>query len=428
LKKLLAGFLLCVSLPTYGAPLSKTEKKIMAAAQASSDEALQLLERTVNINSGTMNPEGVQQVAEVFEKEFADLGFKTTWIPMKEVHRAGHLFAEIKGTSGKKLLLIGHLDTVFEKDSAFALFQRKDSKATGQGVNDMKGGDVIILYALKALRKVDALKNKNIIIAFLGDEEKPGMPLTTSRKDLIDAAKRSDIALGFETAIDMQTATVARRGVSTWLLQVKARQAHSSGIFSKEDGSGAVFEASRILHTFYEQMRAEKYLTFNPAVILGGTEVTFDTETSKGTSFGKTNVIAQSATARGDLRFLTDAQKQAAQDKMRKIVSESLPGASAEIQFEDTYPSMAPTEGNLELLKILDTVSRDLGLGEVKAYDPGGRGAADISFVASYVDGLDGLGAIGEGAHTSAEDIDLSTFPHLITRTALLIYRLTCVK
>jgi glutamate carboxypeptidase len=417
-------FTLFLAVPCFA--LTATESKIVEVAKRNDPDALKLLERVVNINSGTLNVNGVRQVGEIFAKEFQSIGFKTSWKSLPpEVDRAGHLFAEHEGNGGNRILLIGHLDTVFEKDRAFQPFTRKDSRATGQGVNDMKGGDVVILYALKALEQAGQLRNARIIVALMGDEEMPGQPVSVSRKDLVDAAKRSDVALGFETAESMDTATIARRGVSTWVLRTTAAQSHSSGIFTNEVGSGAIFEISRILFQFHEKLRGEKYLTFNPGAISGGTDVTYDPEKSQGSAFGKTNVVARSAIAQGDLRFISEQQRDQAEERMRKIVAGHLPKTSAEITFENSYPPMSPTEGNNKLLGIFDQVSRDLGYGKVSAYDPGGRGAADISFVAHYVDGLDGLGLIGNGSHTDQEDVDLSTMPAIIQRTAIFLYRLS---
>ena len=407
-----------------GENLTPIEKSISEKAKKSTPEAIALLEKVVNINSGTMNHEGVAQVGGIFSKEFEALGFEVRWIPQKQVNRAGHLFAERKGKAGKRLILIGHLDTVFEKESAFQPFTRKGKRATGQGVNDMKGGDVIALFALKALHEAGALENTSIIVAFTGDEEMPGLPTEISRKDLLEAGKRSDIALGFESAEGLNTGTIARRGIGAWTLKVKGSQAHSSGIFGK-DGYGAIFEASRILNAFRTEMGGEQYLTFNPGVIVGGTEVQYDSENSKGTAFGKTNVIARSVTAEGDLRFISETQQEKARERMRKIVAQNLPGTSAQISFEEGYPGMEPTEGNKKLLQVFDRVSRDLGFSPIVPFDPGKRGAADISFIAKHVDGLDGLGAMGEGGHSPEEDIDLEPIPVLIQRAAILIYRLT---
>jgi glutamate carboxypeptidase len=364
----------------------------------------------------------------VYREELDALGFATRWVSLPDsVNRAGHLFATRSGDRGRRLLLIGHLDTVFEEDSPFQRFeQQNDTLATGPAVNDMKGGNAMVIYALKALDAAGALDGAHITVALTGDEEKPGRPISVSRAALIEAAQESDVALGFETASGMDYATIARRGSSGWTLRVQGRQAHSSGIFSEGTGSGAVFEAARILDAFHEDVRGEEFLTFNPGILLGGTDVSYDASAARGTAYGKTNVVAKTVVVDGGLRFISDEQKETARDQMHAIVAgPNRPQTSAEITFEDAYPAMQPTDGNRALLTVLDQVSRDLGQGPVKAYDPGGRGAADISFIAKYVDGMDGLGVMGSGAHSLDETINLRTFPLLTQRAALLIHRLT---
>ena len=406
--------------------LSRTEKKIVAKVNSYEQEAIDFLEKVVNINSGTMNLEGVKAVGQEFNDAFQAIDFDTRWVKMPaEMNRAGHLFASINGKKGKKLLLIGHLDTVFEADSPFQTFERKDSIAYAPGGNDMKGGDVVVLYALKALHELNLLKDASITVAFTGDEERTGKPLSISRKDLIDAAKASDIALGFETATGFNNATIARRGASGWKVETAGKRAHSSGVFSERTGAGAIFEMGRILHQFYEEVRGEEYLTFNPGNLLGGTFVDYAPLKSSGSAYGKTNVVAQTAVVHGGLRFISEEQKENARAKMRAIVADHLPSTNATITFTDSYPAMGPTEENKTLLKQLSDVSEALGFGEVAAYDPGRRGAADISFVADYVDGLDGLGSMGSGAHTPQETVNLNTFNDLIQRTAIFLYRLT---
>ena len=422
------SLLLCIisSTVVLAQKLSKTEKKIVKSIESNNAEAIGFLEKVVNINSGTLNAKGVKEVGMVFKDAFDQINFNTNWIEMpQEMNRGGHLFAETSGKKGKKLLLIGHLDTVFEEDSPFQTFEMvNDSIAHAPGGNDMKGGDVILLFALKALHDNGLLQNAQIIVAFTGDEESTGKPLEVSRKDLIDAAKRSDIALNFETSTGFNYATVARRGSSGWKVEVTGKRAHSSGIFSDYTGAGAIFEMSRILNEFYNEVKGEEFLTFNPGTLLGGTFVSYDEMTSKGTAFGKTNVVAQSAVVHGGLRFISEEQKESAREKMRAIVANNLPQTSATISFTDSYPAMGPTPGNERLLEELSQVSQDLGYGKVLGYDPGKRGAADISFVAEYVDCLDGLGTMGSGAHTPQETVNLNTFEDLTKRTAILIYRL----
>ncbi len=424
-------FLACFSISiSYAQKLSKKEKKILTSIENNNAEAISFLEKVVNINSGTLNAKGVKEVGMVFQQAFDNIDFKTRWVEMpEEMNRAGHLFAETSGDKGKKLLLIGHLDTVFEEESPFQKFKKiNDSIAHAPGGNDMKGGDVIILFALKALHENGLLRDAQIIAALTGDEESTGKPLNISRKDLIDAAKRSDIALGFETATGYNNATIARRGSSDWEVEVTGKRAHSSGVFSEETGAGAIFEMSRILNAFYTDVKGEEYLTFNPGVLVGGTFAEIDDLTSKGTVFGKTNVVAQKAIVKGGLRFISEEQKENARNKMREIVANNLPQTSAEVKFTDSYPAMAPTKGNEDLLEIFSNVSEALGQGKVAAYDPSKRGAADISFVASYVDGLDGLGTMGNNAHTPEETVNLYTIENLTKRAAILIYRLINTK
>lgn len=410
--------------------LSAQERRIVQHVDAHADQAVAFLERIVNINSGTLNAEGVREVGRAFQAPLDSLGFDVRWITLPDsLRRAGHLFAYRQGTRGRKVLLIGHLDTVFERDDPFQRFVRDGRYASGPGVNDMKGGDVVILYALMALHAAGALEGTTITVAMTGDEEAPGRPLEIARRDLIQAGHDADVALEFETGARdsaMEYATVARRSSSGWTLTVRGRTAHSSGVFSEGTGSGAIYEAARVLTAFHEELRGEQYLTFNPGVIVGGTDVRYDRGESRGTAFGKTNVVAQTAIVTGDIRTITDEQLQRTRERMRAIVARHLPQTQAEIEFSDGYPSMPPTEGNHALLTLFNTVNRDLGTPAMEALDPGRRGAADVSFVAPYVEGaLAGLGANGSGAHGPNERIDLETLPLQVKRAALLIYRLT---
>ena len=405
--------------------LSQIEKEIIKLVKENKEESINFLEKVVNINSGTLNKIGVKKVGYEFKSAFDKIGFKTKWIDMPdEMNRAGHMFAFRNGSKGKKLLLIGHLDTVFEENSTFQTFVRKDSIAFAPGGNDMKGGNVVALYALKALHQLNLLNDSTITIALIGDEESSGKPLSISRKDLIQAGKLSDIAIGFENSTGLNHATIARRGSSNWSVSTTGKRSHSSAIFSKEVGAGAIFEISRILNRFYEEVRGEKLLTFNPGVIMGGTIVNFDKSKSEANVYGKTNVVAKTARVDGGLRFISEEQKERARKKMKKIVEQALPNTKSTILFEDSYPAMKPTDGNIKLLKLFSDVSVALNQGEVQAYDPLKRGAADISFVADYVDGIDGIGVMGEGAHTENETVNLNTLEDITMRTAIFIYRL----
>ncbi|MGV3684345.1 MAG: M20/M25/M40 family metallo-hydrolase [Daejeonella sp.] len=423
---LFVSLFLFISVPAV-AQLNADEKKIIDYVNSHLKETEQLLIESVNINSGTLNVEGVKKVGSLYRKEFDKIGFKTEWVVLPDsLKRAGHLVATVNGTQGKKLFLIGHLDTVFELDMAFAPYTKlNDSTATGQGVNDMKGGNAVMIGALKALSSLGLLKNTSVIAYFTGDEESSGFPHHVARKDFIDRAKTTDIALGFEGAQGLSTVAVARRGIGGWVLNVEAKTGHSAGIFSEGAGYGAIYEAARIISEFRTQLANEKYLTFNPGLIAGGSEISVDRAAARVEAVGKTNIISPAAYVAGDLRFISQAQRDRAREKMRAIVAQSLNGTKSTISFSDGLPAMEPSEGNYRLVRFLDSVTKDMGIGPTKAGDPGSRGAGDISDIAKYVDSLDGMGASGGGAHKPGETINLKEFPYLIQRAAIMIYRLT---
>ncbi|HXJ99990.1 MAG TPA: M20/M25/M40 family metallo-hydrolase [Gelidibacter sp.] len=410
----------------------KMENKIVKSVDKHLDASIDLLKKAVNINSGTMNFEGVRKVGELFKTELDQLGFQTELTNGEAYGRAGHLIAKKEGKKGPKFLLIGHLDTVFELDSPFQEYTMlDDNMMKGPGVADMKGGDVIIILAMKALKEAGVLDDMSIEIIMTGDEEKSGEPLELSKKDLIEGAKRADIALGFENGDNNpKTIVVSRRGSSEWQLKVTGVPAHSSQIFTKDIGAGAIYEASRILNEFYLQLSKEKDLTFNPGFILGGTDLKVNEELTGGTAFGKDNVVAEHAIVHGDIRATSLEQLERAHKIMKEIVSNNYPNTSAELIFIDGYPPLGLTDGNTKLLKFYDGVSQDLGFGAVEAVNPRNAGAADISFTSGYVEmALDGLGLTGgSGDHTIEETGDLRTVATQAKITAVMLYRLVNQK
>ena len=414
--------------------LDDVERGIVAWVEDNIDGLIVDLERQVNINSGTMNPAGVRAVGEDIAPGFDALGFDTRWVELPaQTGRAGHLVASYTGDGGPRILAIGHLDTVFEPGDPFNRFVRNGDIASGPGVDDMKSGNLIILYALRALAANGVLDGASYRVVLTGDEESPGEPLDVVRRDLIEAGQWADVALGFEAGahdrdadgnVTTEYATVARRSSSEWRVEVTGRQAHSSGIFSESVGAGAAFEAARILNAFYEQVRGEAYLTFNAGSMIAGTEVDYDIAATRGDVFGKTNVVPSRAVIHGGIRTISNEQLERARDAMRDIVASSLPGTSATITFGDGYPAMAPTDGNQRLQALLSQINVDLGRAPMPALDPSRRGAADISFVAPLTDSLAGLGAYGGGGHSPREFIDLGSLAIATQRAALLMYRL----
>ena len=223
---------------------------------------------------------------------------------------------------------------------------------------------------------------------------------------------------------DPKTAVISRRGATGWKLTVKGRPAHSSQIFREGYGYGAIFETARILNAFREELSKEPNLTFNPGIIVGGTDVEFDKAAARGTAFGKSNVISETTIVHGDIRALSPEQLEFAHNTMKKIVKDNLADTSAELVFYDGYPPMAPNDGNRKLLAMYDQASQDLGFGKVLPVDPRKAGAADVSFVANHVEmALDGLGLMGTGGHTVQEVADITTFTSQAKRAAILLHR-----
>jgi glutamate carboxypeptidase len=400
--------------------LDAQEQSMADWIEAHSEASLRDLERLLAIDSPTENHAGQREAARFFEERLEPLGFVSRWVDQSDTTgRAGYLEAEHAGSKGKRILLLGHLDTVLPASDIY----REGERLHGSGADDMKGGDMVILAALQALQQVGALEDRQVIVYLTGDEEHAGNPISAAREPMKAAARRSDVVLSFEGGNGTR-AVVARRSSSNWSLRVESPTGHSSRVFSDELGYGANYELARILNAFRETLAGEEYLTFNVALVAGGT--TAEIEGTRAEAWGKGNIIPAVALARGDLRVLSIEQLERIEAAMTEIVSTgNLPRTTSKIAFEHRYPPMSPSAENHALLEMLSEVSQDLGYEPVTAHDPGARGAGDISFVAPIIPGLDGLGVNGRNAHAEGEYMNIDSFVPQTQRAALLIYRLT---
>ena len=419
-----AAFLL---LPTpAAAELSTAEEAMIQTVDSEQERTVSMLETWVNQNSGSLNSPGVEAVGRMLRAELEPLGFKVDWIDMKRAGRAGHIVARHKGNGrGKRMLLIGHLDTVFEPDHAFQRWERKGDRGIGPGSGDDKGGMAVMIAALRAMKAAGTLKQADIQIVLTGDEEDAGDPIEVTRGPLIEAGKWADVALDFEGLAQKEgkdMGSIARRSSDSWTLIVSGRSGHSSGVMYPD--FGANYELARIIDAFRRELPEDK-LTYNVGMIGGGATSDMDSGRIRLNATGKTNIIAATAVARGDLRALSQDQIDRTKAKMRAIVAKSLPGTTAQISFDKGgYPPMAPTEGSRALLARLNLVNVDMGLEQMGELDPMERGAGDISFVATDVDGLVGLGPAGEGSHAPGESVDIPSIARQAKRAAVLMSRL----
>jgi len=409
------------------AELSSAEQKMVQTVDAEQQRTVDMLATWVNQNSGSLNSPGVEAVGKMLRSEFEPLGFKVDWIEMKAAGRAGHIVARHKGNGrGKRMLLIGHLDTVFEPDSPFQKWELKGDRGIGPGSGDDKGGMAVMVASLRAMKAAGTLKNADITVVLTGDEEDAGDPIEVTRGPLIEAGKWADVALDFEGLAQKEgkdMGSIARRSSDSWTLIVSGRTGHSSGVM--HPGYGAIYELARIIDTFRREIGEDK-LTYNVGLIGGGASADLDAGRIRLNATGKTNIIAATAVARGDLRAISQDQIDRTKARMMTIVAQSLPGTKAQISFDKGgYPPMAPTEGNRAILARLNHINTDMGLPQMGELDPMDRGAGDISFVAKDVDGLVGLGPAGASSHAPGESVDIPSISRQAKRAAILMSRLS---
>ena len=416
------------------APPTPAEAAMAASIDRNAEANVAFLRQLVEINSGTMNLPGVEAVAAILKPRLEALGFTVQTLDESQVGRAPHLISRhpcpAPNACGKRMLLIGHMDTVFDKASPFQHWTvSPDGKtAEGPGSNDMKGGLVILLAALQAMQDAGVLKQTDITAVLTGDEEAHGTPASLSRADMIDAAHHADVALEFEGTArqnGVYYGSISRRSASGWKLEVTGKTGHSSGIFNAQEGDGAIYELARILDEFRRTL-LEKYLTYNVGTIAGGSRVEPGPDGALIVN-GKSNIIPPTATAVGDMRTISDDQTTRTRARMTEIVAHHLPQTGATITFTEGYPAMAPTEASRAVLATLNQVNATLGYPTMPELDPLLRGAGDIAFV-GFLPGLAGIGATGEGAHAPGETVDLPSQVINAKRDALLMYRLSQQK
>ena len=250
LSALCAAFALAAAAPA-AARLSAAEQTMIRTVDAEQERTVAMLGRWIDQNSGTLNLAGVEAVGRMLRAELEPLGFDVDWIDMKAAGRAGHIVARHKGNGrGKRMLLIGHLDTVFEPHSPFQRWVRRGAVGEGPGAVDDKGGMAVMVAAVRAMHRAGTLRPADITVVLTGDEEDVGEPVAIARRDLIESGRWADVALDFEglareNGRDM--ATVARRSSNAWTLKVTARSGHSSGVFAADAGYGAPAMAHLVL-------------------------------------------------------------------------------------------------------------------------------------------------------------------------------------
>lgn len=398
--------------------ISAEERAMVEWLEAREEEMLALLERITNMNSGSLNSAGLDAVAAVFDEELRGLGFGTSRLPGEliempscpgsdySIDLADHLLARRPG-NGSRLLLMGHIDTVFPPDSPFQTFVREGDTIYGPGVADMKGGLVVMLYALKALAAADALDEAAFTVLLNSDEE---MGSLSSRKYLEEEAVNHDWGLVYESS-GIDTMTRRRKGIGQARLVVTGRAAHSGG--AHEQGLSAIKELAYKIVQIENMTNYETGLTANVGVVRGGEA---------------RNTISPCAEALIDLRYPQPEQGLAAVELWREIFEQvySYPVDSGEITTESYInlhrPPKIPTPESDYLLDKAIAIGRLLGQ-EIRIIDSGG--GTDGSLTQGVgLPTIDSLGIAGTGAHSDREEARAGSLAERAALSAVLIRRL----
>ena len=398
--------------------LSTQEREIVSWVADQEDDMVALLERLTNINTGTLNKAGVAEVVGLLNTELLQLGFDSRTLagdviempscPGSEytIDVADHLLATKSG-EGKRMLMIGHVDTVFPVDSPFQTFSRDGDTAYGPGVSDMKGGLVVMLYALKALNHFGELEDKAISILLNSDEEIGSL---SSRKYVEQQAALHDFGLVYESSGNNRL-TRARKGLGQARFVVTGRASHAGG--AHQQGRSAIKELAYKIVQIENMTDYESGVTVNVGVINGGEA---------------RNTIAPCAEALVDLRYPEPQQGLDAVKRWEEIFGSvySYPVDSGELSTNSWTslhrPPKIPTEESDALLNKTIAIGRLLGQ-EFTVTDSGGGTDGSLTQAAGLPT-LDSLGSDGTGAHSKREQGRISSLVERAQLSVVLIGRL----
>ena len=398
--------------------LSISEMNLVAWVDSQEQEMLELLEQITNINSGTLNKEGVNQITQIFQSELRKLGFSSSRLPGDLIEMPScpgsdynldvtdHLLARRIG-SGAKLLLMGHMDTVFPVTSNFNTFRQEGDTMYGPGVADMHGGLVVMLYALKALEAANKLNGKTITVLLNSDEEIGSL---SSRKYIEEQAKLHDWGLVYE-ASGTNNFVRARKGLGQARIVVNGRASHAGGAHAM--GRSAIKELAYKIIEIENMTNYETGLTLNVGIVAGGEA---------------RNTIAPCAEALIDIRYPAIHQGEEAKERIDKIASElySYPIGNKQLKTDLWInlhrPPKTPTPESDDLLEKALSIGRLLQQ-EIGITDSGGGTDGSLS-QAVGLPTIDSLGVAGTGAHSNREEARVSSLIERTKLSAILIHRL----
>jgi glutamate carboxypeptidase len=364
-------------------------------------EAVRFLEALVNQDSGTYDSLDVNRLADMLVAPLRDLGLSPTRFP--QTTYGDHWLWEKPGPSGKRLLFISHIDTVFAAGTAKARpFSVSGTRAHGPGVLDMKGGITTVLFALRALRAVDSPAWRDTAIAwFLNSDEEV---LSATSRPLIRAeAERATSVAVTEPARPGGEYVIARKGAGKFFLEVKGTSAHAGN--QPEIGRSAVLAMARKICDLHAMTDLAEGTTVNVGVVRGGE---------------RSNVVADHCYAEIDLRAWTPAAAERAIARFRAIADQPhLEGTTAALTGDLNFPPWpAGLPGTMALLSLIQEAGRELGLSLTGIATGGGSDGNHASVVAPT---LDGFGPQGSLAHSPDEYIEVATLVERAQVTARFV-------
>lgn len=381
-------------------------ERLKRVLKGEEEDMLLLLKQLVNIDSGSMNKAGIDKIGSLLGKKYEGLGFVVQTIEQSK--QGNHLVIHREGSKAAEIMIVAHMDTVFRDGTAAERpFKIRGGRAYGPGVIDMKGSQVTLLYALKALSEQNPTALDNLVILLTSDEE-IGSP--TSKELIEKHTEGKKYALIMEPARQDGSLVTARRGAGEFALHVKGKAAHAG--IEPTAGRSAVEELAHKIVKLHKLTNHKKGISVNVGLIEGGSTV---------------NTVAPSAVAYIDLRISKVEQAKWLEKKISEICAiPDVEGTTIELVGGIDRMPMVKNEQTIGLLEEVKVVGSELG---IEIMDQATGGGSDASFTSvKGVATIDGLGPIGGKAHTDEEYLDISSLTERATLLAHLISRLTHLK
>lgn len=382
--------------------LAGPDARVLSAAQAAREGELKLLGQVVNIDSGTGDVEGGRKVAALLKEQLEALGMTVEQVPAEAPGLPENTVATLTGKGRGRILMIGHIDTVFEPGTvAKRPFRTDEHRAHGPGVSDEKAGVVQGVYALKLLHEL-GFRNFGRIVFLIETSEERGSPGT--RALISRLLKDADVELNLEPGDEPDVLTVWRKGSASYRIEVKGRAAHAG--IAPQDGRNAAQELIHQIQLAGSLPASGEGLTANLTLMQAGT---------------RNNIIPENAWAEINVRVRDKADFGRVEQLLRENATHTqIPDTQVTVSSTPAFPPLATNPGTDALAERAQKIYAELG----RKITRGGNGGASESALAADagVAALDGLGPVGGGFHSDKEFVDLdSMVPRLYLLTRLLM-------